>query len=347
MSTTPTLLATQVPLADTSDAVLLDLDGVVWRGADVIENARESLATLAERNIPAVYVTNNASRTPEDIAGQLVGMGIPADAEHIMTSSLAARSLLRRSVEPGARVLCVGGPGLRDAVTEAGYEVVRTADADPAAVMQGFGSDVGWPQLTEAAYAVGAGVPYFATNLDATLPTERGFAVGNGSLVAAVVNATGVSPTSSGKPHPGIFHEAAALVGATRPLMVGDRLDTDLAGARNADIPGVLVLTGVAQLPELLLASPADRPSYLVLDLGGLLEPHPSVTREGSRWVCQQAAVDRSTVLRGGRTYDLAELDVVTLDEARALTVASWHSSDTGGEPISLDRSVRVVPELS
>ena len=352
LTTTSTLSWTDRPLAETADAVLLDLDGVVWRGAEAIEHAAEVLATLTAAGIPPVYVTNNASRPPSVVSDQLTSLGIPTDPAHVMTASLAVTTMLRRELEPGARVLCVGGVGLHEAVAGAGFEVVTSADDGPAAVVQGYGPDIGWPQLTQAAYAVGDGAAYFATNLDATLPTERGMAVGNGSLVAAVVNATGVRPTSTGKPEPGIFHEAAELVGATHPVMVGDRLDTDLAGARNAGYPGLHVLTGVSQVGALLAAEPHERPSFLGLDLRALLQTHPRVESEGSGseggdTVCREARVriidDGVILLRSGGPVPLGQAATISLDELRALCVAFWNRADSG-EP--LDSSV-VLPGVA
>lgn len=337
-TTTPeptTLSWTDRPLAEGADAVLFDLDGVVWRGDDAVEHASDVLATLKRAGISPVYVTNNASRPPSVVSDQLTSLGIPTDPAHIMTASLAVTTMLRRELEPGARVLCIGGPGLLEAVAGAGFEVVASADDDPAAVVQGLGTDVGWAQLTQAAYAVEDGAAYFATNLDATLPTERGMAVGNGSLVAAVVSATGVRPISTGKPQPGIFHEAAGLVGATHPVMVGDRLDTDLAGARNAGYPGLHVLTGVSQAGALLEAVPAERPSFLGLDLRALLEAHPRVEQEaGGDVVCRGARVriedDDVALVRPGGLVQLGAADTISLDELRALCVAFWARADAG-----------------
>lgn len=334
LTTTSTLSWTDRPLAETADAVLLDLDGVVWRGAEAIEHASDVLATLTGAGIPPVYVTNNASRPPSVVSDQLTSLGIPTDPAHVMTASLAVTTMLRRELEPGARVLCVGGAGLHEAVARAGFEVVTSADDAPAAVVQGYGPDIGWPQLTQAAYAVGDGAAYFATNLDATLPTERGMAIGNGSLVAAVVNATGVRPTSTGKPEPGIFHEAAELVGATHPVMVGDRLDTDLAGARNAGYPGLHVLTGVSQVPALLGAAPHERPSFLGLDLRALLQTHPRVEQDGEDVVCREARIRidgrSATLVRPGGAVPLELAETISLDELRVACVAFWNQADAG-----------------
>lgn len=318
--------------AEAYDAILLDLDGVVYRGAIAVEHAPEAIGAAVGRGTSAVYVTNNASRPPSVVSDQLTGLGIPTDPAHVMTASLAAAAMLQRTIPASSRVLCVGGPGLHEAIAAAGFAVVTSAQDAPAAVVQGFGPKVGWPELTEATYAVRAGAAYFATNLDATLPTERGMAVGNGSLVAAVVNATGVRPTSSGKPEPGIFHEAAALVNASRPIAVGDRLDTDIAGACAAGLPSMHVLTGVSQVGALLHAGAHERPSLLALDLRGLLLTHPEVVLDGATWVCRDARASADgQLIRAGGVVDLDQAGTLSLDELRVLCAAQWARSDHDG----------------
>ncbi|GMA31653.1 HAD-IIA family hydrolase [Litorihabitans aurantiacus] len=344
------LRASATPLAQAHDALLLDLDGVVYRGAAAVEHAADSIAAAAAAGAQPVYVTNNAGRPPQVVADQLTDLGIPTDPAHVMTSSLAAATTLARDLPAGSTVLCVGGPGLRQAMEAQGYRVVTDAHEKPDAVAQGYGPEVGWAQLTEAAYAIGQGARYVATNLDATLPTERGMAVGNGSLVAAVVNATGVRPTSSGKPEAGIFHEAAALVGATRPVVVGDRLDTDLAGARAAGMPGLQVLTGVHQAYDLFAAQPHERPDMLALDLRGVLEPHPEVVPTGDHlggWRCRDAVVRVSGtdlhVVRDDVAQALASLTEITLDELRAACCAAWEAADGGTGLALAPRPLAVV----
>ncbi|UNX56032.1 HAD-IIA family hydrolase [Georgenia sp. TF02-10] len=334
----PTLLGTAEPLATAYDLALMDLDGVCYRGAEPVEHADEGVAAARTLGMRTVFVTNNANRPPATVADQLTGLGIPTRAEEVMTSSQAAAAVLAETLPAGTLVLAVGGAGLREALTEAGFRITASAADRPAAVVQGFAPEVGWAQLTEAAYAIGAGARYVATNLDATLPTERGMAVGNGSLVAAVVSATGVRPVSAGKPQPEIFRQAAARGAGTRPLAVGDRLDTDLAGARAAGIPGLHVLTGVSDARDVLLAAPAERPSYLAVDLRGLAEPHPApVPAGGGWWSCGAAAARVADpphlALRLGTAVTELEPETpvtVSLDAWRCLTAAAWAAADAG-----------------
>lgn len=342
------LAASAVPLVQAHDAVLLDLDGVVYRGALAVEHAADSIAAAAVAGAQPVYVTNNAGRPPQVVADQLDGLGIPTDPSHVMTSSLAAAKMLAQDLPSGSTVLCVGGPGLAQAMSAQGYRVVTSAEEHPDAVAQGYGPHVGWAELTEAAYAVGQGARYIATNLDASLPTERGMAVGNGSLVAAVVNATGVRPVSAGKPEAGIFHEAAALVGSTSPVVVGDRLDTDLAGARAAGMPGLHVLTGVSQAYDLLTAQAHERPDLLAIDLRGLLETHPGVVRDDDgAWHARDAVARISGsdlhVVRDGIAQSLASLAEISLDELRAACCAAWEAADGGVELTLQPRPLAVV----
>lgn len=352
------LLHSTEPLVEQHDAVLLDLDGVVYRGAHAVPHAPEAIAALRRRGVNVMYVTNNANRPPATVSDHLTDIGIPTEPHEVTTAAQAAAGLVADEHAPGTRVLVVGGAGLREALTEVGMTVVESADDDPAVVVQGFAPDVGWQQLSEALLAIDRGAEHIASNLDATIPLERGIAIGNGSLVAALVNATGRHPRSTGKPQPAIFHQAAQRAGARRPLVVGDRLDTDLEGARAAGYPGLHVLTGVDGPAELLRCAPARRPSLLALDLRGLLVPHPPVRRDGDRWVCADAVAwvegapgEAVVVLRTGDGERRVQGEVVLdLDELRAACAAAWAASDEADLPTALadagvDISVRTRPE--
>lgn len=330
------LLGADAPLAELYDLALVDLDGVAYRGRNPIAHAAEGLAAARRRGMDVVFVTNNASREPESVAEQLTGLEIPSTAEDVMTAAQAAAAVLAQRLEAGSRVLVVGGSGLRTAVTAAGLVVVESADDAPVAVVQGFAADVGWRQLAEAAYAIEAGAWFVASNLDPTLPTERGFAPGNGSLVAAVRHATGVEPVSAGKPEPTLYRLAAARRGARSPLVVGDRLDTDLAGARAAGWPGLHVLTGVSTARDAVLARPGERPSYLGSDLRSLAVPHPVPELDDGWWRCRGAGAR----VVGGR-LELDGRGSETLDLVRAACAAAWGAVDSGED---LDETS--VPEL-
>jgi glycerol 3-phosphatase-2 len=260
------------PLAALYDTALLDLDGVVYRGSDAVAHAVPSLMAAAKAGMRLAYVTNNASRTPEAVAEHLRELGLPAAASDVVTAAQAVARLIAEQVPEGARVLVIGGEGLRAAVGGYGLEIVGSADDDPAAVVQGYVPETSWTQLAEAAYAIERGVPWFAANTDKTMPTARGIAPGNGALVGAVAAATGTWPTVAGKPEPALHRETMIRTGAARPLVVGDRLDTDIEGANRAGVDSLLVLTGVTRLEQLKDAPKEQQPTYVAEDLRALTE---------------------------------------------------------------------------
>jgi glycerol-1-phosphatase len=274
--------ATTKPLLECYDALLLDLDGVVYLDDQPIAGAREALAQVRKAGRAVAYVTNNAAHTPADVVARLTGLGIAADNAEVITSSMAAADLLAADLPAGSLVLVVGGKGLWAAVESAGLRPSRSA-AGCAAVVQGWGPDVGWSDLAEVTVALRAGVRWVATNLDRTLPSARGPLPGSGALIAAVQTATGRSPDAvAGKPYAPLFDAARRHSGGGSALMVGDRLDTDIAGALATAIPTLLVLTGVAGAIDLLSASPESRPTYVGRDLAALTVRHPLVDADGT-----------------------------------------------------------------
>ena len=243
---------TTCPLSSTVRGVVCDLDGVVYRGQAAVPYAVEALERVRSAGRRVVYATNNASRTPQEVAEQLIGLGLSLTAGDVVTSSQAGAATLAELVPAGSEVLAVGGEGVAEALRGVGLVPLRTASvaarvgqdhaqppaSDPGvvAVLQGYGPEVGWADLAEAAYAVQSGAVWVATNVDATLPTARGMAPGNGTLVDAVRRATGKEPLVVGKPHTPLYDLSARVLGV-RPqetLAIGDRLDTDIAGARAA-----------------------------------------------------------------------------------------------------------------
>ncbi|MFT4233653.1 MAG: HAD-IIA family hydrolase [Microbacterium sp.] len=297
------------------DVLLADLDGIVYAGANAVPHAVESFTRAAADGRALGYITNNASRTDQTVADQLTELGIPTRAEQIVTSPQAAIRLLAEKITPGATILVVGGDGLVDELHKAGYEVTRSAEDAPAAVLQGFAPHVAWTDLAEAAYALQTpeeegGIPWIATNTDWTIPRERGIAPGNGTLVSAVHTAVGRLATVAVKPEPAIFHAAVDRFGATKPLMLGDRLDTDIQGAQSAGIDSALVLTGIDR-PKHVIAAPAhSRPTYILSDLRELFEPYPETRTKGTETWVRDAGVrldgpDVTIVAEGTRDIDL------------------------------------------
>ncbi|QPZ40274.1 HAD-IIA family hydrolase [Paramicrobacterium chengjingii] len=318
---------TVMPL-DGIDAVLADLDGVVYAGHKAIPHAVESLTRVAE-SIRVGYITNNAARTDAVVAEQLRGYGLETTPRDVITSPQAAVRLLRTKVADGALVLVVGGEGLIDELTKAGYRVTRSAEDGPDAVVQGFAPDVDWAQLAEAAYALQDGrdandLPWIATNTDWTIPRDRGIAPGNGTLVSAVHTAVGRLAEVAGKPEVPIFEEARLRFEAQHPLVIGDRLDTDILGANRAGISSLLVLTGVDQAKHVLAAPEGSRPDFVVSDLRELFEPYPVtvLSRDNT-----QAHVGDAVV----RVVDDTQIDVVrdgdsALNRLRAASAVIWAS---------------------
>lgn len=256
------------------DCLLLDLDGTVFRGHEPTPGAVDTLATTSAR---ILYVTNNASRSPADVAGHLVGLGFRAEPDDIVTSSQSAAGLLAGQLDSGARVLVVGTDALAEEVRLVGLEPVRLFDDDPVAVVQGHNPQTAWPDLAEAALALRAGALWVAANVDLTLPSERGLLPGNGSMVAALRAATAREPQVAGKPQPALMSNALSRGDFRSPLVVGDRLDTDIAGANAASLPSLLVLCGVSTADDTLRAIPAERPDYIGADLRALDEPAESL----------------------------------------------------------------------
>ncbi|WP_024365658.1 HAD-IIA family hydrolase, partial [Arthrobacter sp. TB 26] len=201
-------------LISTFDALLADLDGVVYAGPHAIPGAVESLRRLAGIGVGLGYVTNNASRTPAQVAQHLRDLGAPAEDHQVVSSSQAAGELLASLLPAGARVLITGGDSLAQEIELAGMVPVRSESEQPVAVVQGFHPDVGWKDLAEAAYVVAGGALWVATNTDMSIPQARGMAPGNGTLVAAVAAATGQRPLVAGKPEAPLFHAAAKRLAA-------------------------------------------------------------------------------------------------------------------------------------
>ncbi|EST39267.1 hypothetical protein N566_02950 [Streptomycetaceae bacterium MP113-05] len=326
------LRACESPLSRAYDTALLDLDGVVYAGGAAVPHAVEALSAVREGGMRQAFVTNNAARTPQVVAEHLTRIGVPASADEVITSAQSVARLVAEQQPAGARVLCVGGEGLRVALAERGLCTVDSADDDPAAVVQGYGGpELRWGRLAEAALAVGRGAAWYASNADLTIPSGRGIAPGNGAAVEVVRIATRwmrevPEPQVAGKPQPPMHRETILRTGAERPLVVGDRLDTDIEGAHAGGVDSLLVMTGVTDGPQLLAAPPRHRPVYLAADLRDLLAPHPETAGDPeSGFVCGgwRARAD------GGELTVDGEGDAV--DGLRALCGAAWAAGGDGG----------------
>lgn len=261
------MAAPQTTLAQAHDCVLLDLDGTLFRGASATQGAVDALAATSARRL---FITNNASRSAVEVAQHLRAIGFDAAPEDVVTSAQSAARLLAAEIPAGSPVLVVGTESLAAEVSAVGLVPVRRLDDGPVAVMQGYSPATAWSDLAEAALAIRAGALWVATNLDKTFPTERGLLPGNGSLVAALRTATGAVPRVVGKPAPPVISDALTRGVFHTPLVVGDRLDTDIAGANALRLPSLMVLTGVSGAKDAVAAPAQARPTYLGHDLRAL-----------------------------------------------------------------------------
>lgn len=309
-------------LAAQHDCLLLDLDGTVFRGHAPTRGAVETLAAVECRSL---FVTNNATRSADEVAGHLVGLGFTADAGDVVTSAQSAARMLSRRIPAGATVLVVGTDALAAEVSAVGLRPVRTFAEDPVAVIQGLSMTVCWADLAEAALAIRAGAVWVTSNVDATLPTERGLLPGNGSLVAALRTATGAEPMVAGKPAPALMRDALGRGNFRAPLVVGDRLDTDIAGANAAELPSLMVLTGVNNAHEVVHAVPGQRPTYLGADLRSLLTDAGTLAIAAHPAWKTDVDAEAVTVTATGEQPGADGLSVV-----RALARAVWDTDAAG-----------------
>lgn len=320
------------PLCEDYDLGMLDLDGVVYIGTRAVPGAVEALSAARKAGMRLAFLTNNASRSAGNVAAHLRELGIQADDADVVTAAQAVAHLVADAVPAGSAVLLVGGEGLRLPLEERGLRCVSSLDDGPVAVVQGFHPDVGWRALAEASYAIESGLPWFASNTDMTIPTGRGIAPGNGSLVQAVRNATGATPTVAGKPERALFDETLQRMATKRPLMVGDRLDTDIDGAIKAGIDSLAVLSGVNSLRDVAALPAARRPTFVGPDLSALVRAHAEVTVQDDSASCGEATatlVDDAVRLTRGEPG--------TIDALRAVTALAWSARDASGRDIRVD----------
>lgn len=316
---------TAAAVIDSYDAVLFDLDGVIYLGPVAVPGAAEGIAELHDRGTKIGFVTNNAARPPVAVADHLVELGIPATAADVVTSAQAAAHLLINRFGAGARILAVGGEGVTVALSEAGLVPVHSADDHPVAVIQGYGFDLKWQELNEAAIAIHNGAHWVATNIDPTRPTERGLVPGNGAAVAAVQMAVESQPEVAGKPYRPLLDDTVDRLGADHPLFVGDRLDTDVAGAVNAGLDSMLVLSGSHRAEQLISAIPGERPTFVGDDLRALLQPPLALSQSDSEFHCGAATASAANGKLMIQSSGSTELETIW-----AAAHAAWWAADHG-----------------
>ena len=318
------------PLVDLYDLTMLDLDGVVYVGDHAVPGAADHLAAVRRAGAHVAFVTNNASRSPAAVAEKLTGLGVEAAAGDVVTSAQAAAHVLLEQHGLGARVAVLGAAGLREALEEAGLVPTEVDDPDATAVATGFGPDVVWHEVMRVAVRIRDGLPWVASNADLTFPSSFGLAPGHGVMVELLSRFADVEPVVAGKPRRPLLDETVRRVGGERPLMVGDRLDTDIEGAHEAGVDSLLVLTGVTGLEELVTAPLRHRPTYLAPDLAGLLHAHPAPSAGDGAWHC------------GGWRADVADGRLSVRGEGndgdwwRAVAAGAWQHLDDEGTAVDI-----------
>lgn len=244
--------------------IIVDMDGVLWRGDTPVPGLHEFFAFLREREIGFILATNNSSRLPEQYVEKLARFGIEVSPERILTSSQVAAAYLATVAPPGTRVYAIGEEGVRRALEERGFVLT---DEDVAYVVVGWDRQLTWSKLATAALLIHEGAAFVGTNPDPSYPIERGPVPGNGAQLAALQSATGVAPLVVGKPEPWMYEEALRRMGAQRETtaVIGDRLDTDIAGGMRLGLMTVLVLSGIAT--EADVAASPFKPDLVCADI--------------------------------------------------------------------------------
>ena len=307
---------------------------MIYLGPAPVPHAAEAIRLLRQRDVRVGFVTNNAARPPEAVAAHLRELGVPAEVTDVVTSAQAGARMLAERFGPGSAVLAVGGPGVYAALREADLVPVESADDQPVAVMQGYGPDLTWDRLNEAAIAVQHGAHWLATNTDSTRPTDRGIVPGNGAAVAAVRTAVSVDPEVAGKPYRPLIAETLRRLGAQRAIFVGDRTDTDIEGAYAVGLDSLLVFTGAHGVADLIQAQPPARPTAIGWDIRALLEPARAVavteTGDGAEATCGASRVrlDAGSLSLATTPADRA----ASLDAGWAAAQLAWRAADENQE---------------
>jgi HAD superfamily hydrolase (TIGR01457 family) len=257
-------------LAERYAAVLVDLDGVMYRGSEAVPGSAAVVDKVRALGTPLLFLTNNSSRTPEAVAAKLEGMGVPASPGEILTSAVATAVMLENEGVGGQTAFVVGEEGIKKALARAGVSIRQGEPGSVDLVVVGIDRSADYAKLRTASLLVERGARLIATNGDGSYPAPDGLWPGAGALLAAIVATTGASPLIVGKPSRPLFEAAQKMTGAQAPLVVGDRLDTDIAGAAAMGWDSLLVWTGAAQPSELVRTT--HLPTYVGSDISMLLQ---------------------------------------------------------------------------
>jgi len=316
-------------LIDAYPAVGFDLDGVIYRGPEAIPGVPAVLGELRRLGLTVGFVTNNAARSPTDVADHLTGLGVPCGPDDVVTSAQAEAKLMAGELAPGSEVLVVGSRHLHEELAHVGLRPVARRSPATAAVVVGYEPSLRLEDLNQGCYAVQEGARWFACNNDQTRPTDEGLAPGMGGILALMRAALpGLEPTMGGKPFRPLLDETMARLDTDRLLFVGDRLDTDIEGARRAGLDSLLVFTGSHGKADLAAAPPTRRPTWLAHDVQGLLQPPRRAVVDGATARCGQA----TAALAGGR-IEIAAVPADAqgqMDALCAIVKLAWRHADAG-----------------
>ena len=230
-------------------ALILDMDGVVWKADAPIGNLPEIFSRIRERGLKFVFATNNGTRTPEEYRQKLSKLGVEVDSAQVVTSALAVAHMLAQKYPKGTKIFMIGGPGVREALEAKEFELLSTENAREAeAFVMGIDRNINFEKVSEATLLVRAGLPFYATNTDRTFPTPRGEIPGAGAWLSVITYATGIEPIVAGKPMPFMMELSLEILSTTKEetLIVGDRLETDIAAGQAVGCPTAAVLSGVS-----------------------------------------------------------------------------------------------------
>jgi 4-nitrophenyl phosphatase len=234
-------------------ALILDMDGVIWKSDAPIGDLPATFKRIRERGLKFVFATNNGTKTPGEYKKRLADLGVEIDASQMVTSAMGIAFMLEKKFPKGTKIFVIGEDGIRVALEEKGFEILNTDNAPQAQVLvMGIDRGINFQKVAEATLLVRAGIPFYTTNTDHTFPTPRGEIPGSGAWLSVITTATGVEPIVAGKPFPYLMELSLEKLGTSKSetLVVGDRLETDIAAGQSVGCPTALVLSGVSTRAE-------------------------------------------------------------------------------------------------
>lgn len=236
-------------IPSTIKALIIDMDGVIWKSDAPIGDLAATFRRIRERGLKFIFATNNSTKTSEQYVARLREFGVEAEPQQVVTSSQGAAHAVAQKFPRGTKVFMIGEDGIQMALEERGFEILPVEDATQAeVVVVGLDRGITFQKACEATLLVRRGIPFYATNPDKTFPTPRGEIPGAGAWLAVITTATDVQPVMAGKPFPFLMELSLERLGTTKQetLVVGDRLETDIAAGQAAGCPTALVLSGVS-----------------------------------------------------------------------------------------------------